>query len=208
MGPMLCLSNVALQVGERWIVQRCTLTVPAGLSLVLGGDGAGKTSLLRLLAGELSPDAGQLSLAGAAWGSAGWGQQVFWRDPRAPWPAALTPRAWTAALAGQQPRWREDEWRRHVEGFALAPHLDKDMHQLSTGSQRKVLLAAALASGAALTLIDEPVAALDRGAVRYLCAALQRLADASPWTERIVLVAHYDPLDDSLPWRHMLTLAG
>lgn len=203
----MCLRNVALQVGDRWIVQRCTLAIPAGLTLVLGGDGAGKTSVLRLLAGGLAPDAGELSLNGEAWSSAGWGAQVFWRDPRTPWSAGLTPRGWATALAHERPAWCEEDWQRHVAGLALTPHLDKDMRQLSSGSQRKVLLAAALASGAPLTLIDEPVAALDRDAVRYLCAALKRLAETLPSTKRVVLIAHYDPLDDGLPWRRTLTLA-
>ena len=66
------------------------------------------------------------------------------------------------------------------------------MYQLSSGSQRKVILAAALASGAALTLMDEPLAALDRASIAYVQHALSALA-AAP-NGRVLLVAHYETL--------------
>src|SRR5690606_19381635 len=119
--------------------------LPAGLALVLGDEGMGKTSVLRLLAAELAPAAGRLQLNGMEHGSPGYRQQVFWRDPRDAWPQGMTPLAWSAALAAEHPRWSGEAWQRHVQGFALQPHLEKAMFQLSTGSQRKVLLAGALA---------------------------------------------------------------
>jgi len=181
--------------------------LPAGLSLVLGDEGAGKTSMLRLLAGELAPAPGRLCLRGvdAATAPDRYRAQVFWRDPRAPWPAALTPAAWAQALAARHPRWREDEWLRHAAGFLVGPHLHKTMDQLSTGTQRKVLLAGALASGAPPTPLDEPVAALDKAAIGYLQGALQREAATPPWPERAVVVAHYDTLG-GLPWRSTVAL--
>ena len=181
-------------------------SIPAGLTLVLGDEGAGKSSVLRLLAGELAADAGELCLHGHAHASAGYRQQVFWRDPGAAWPHGLTPATWSAQLAACHPQWQPGEWLRHVQGFGLQPHLDKAMFQLSTGSRRKVLLAGALASGAPLTLIDEPVAALDRASIAYLCAELLRQACSPPQPGRAVVVAHYDTLDERLPWRCTLEL--
>ncbi|WP_234026656.1 ABC transporter ATP-binding protein [Melaminivora suipulveris] len=177
--------------------------MPAGLSLVLGEEGTGKTSVLRLLAGELPPTAGRLELHGATHDTPAYRSQVFWRDPRDPWPRETTPRAWTEEFAAACPHWQAGDWLRHVQGFALEPHLDKAMFQLSTGSQRKVLLAAALASGAPLTLIDEPVAALDRVSIRYFCTALAQVAQQPG---RALVVAHYDALDEALPWRFILQL--
>lgn len=125
--------------------------------------------------------------------------QVFWRDPRAPWPDTLTPLTWVEQLPAHHPRWSGEAWRAHVAGFGLAMHLHKPMYQLSSGSQRKVLLAAALASGAVLTLLDEPLAALDKPSISYLLQALEAEARAPRWPGRAVLVAHYDALGD-LPW--------
>ena len=57
----------------------------------------------------------------------------------------------------------------------------------------------ALASGAVLTLLDEPLAALDKPSISYLLQALEAEARAPRWPGRAVLVAHYDALGD-LPW--------
>ena len=180
---------------------------PAGLSLVEGGDGAGKTSLLRLLAGECTPQAGTVTLLGmhAARPPAAYQSEVFWRDPRAAWPDTLTPQAWMGEVSVRHSRWSPDDWRAHVEGFGLAAHLSKPMYQLSSGSQRKVLLAAALASGAVLTLLDEPLAALDKPSISYLLHALAMQAHRFHCEGRVVIVAHYDALP-TLPWRCKIVL--
>ncbi|MBS0506375.1 MAG: ATP-binding cassette domain-containing protein [Proteobacteria bacterium] len=180
---------------------------PAGLSLVQRGDGAGKTSLLRLLAGDCAAQAGCVTLNGvdAVRDAARYRAQVFWRDPRAPWPERLTPQAWADELAARYPSWSHALWQAHAAGLGLAPHLGKPMYQLSAGSQRKVLLAAALASGAALTLLDEPVAALDKPSIAYLLQALEAEARTPPWPGRVLVVAHYDALGE-LPWRRTLLL--
>jgi len=68
-----------------------------------------------------------------------------------------------------------------------------------------VLLAAALASGAPLTLIDEPEAALDWASIRYLRGALTREAGRSSATGRVIVVANYEPVPD-IPWAQVLRL--
>jgi energy-coupling factor transporter ATP-binding protein EcfA2 len=59
---------------------------------------------------------------------------------------------------------------------------------LSTGSKRKVWLAAALASGAAVTLLDEPFAALDQASINFV---LELLADATEHPTRAWVMADY-----------------
>ena len=65
-------------------------------------------------------------------------------------------------------------------------------------------MAAALASGAALTLIDEPIAGLDRPSIAYLQQALASAAQSSAPPSAIV-VAHYEALD-GVPWQQVLEL--
>jgi ABC-type cobalamin/Fe3+-siderophores transport system ATPase subunit len=55
-----------------------------------------------------------------------------------------------------------------IDGLALEPHLFKQIQMLSSGTRRKVWIAAAFASGAALTLLDDPLAALDKSSA-LLC---------------------------------------
>lgn len=165
----------------------------AGLAWVRGPEGCGKTTLLRLLAGELAAGAGEIALRGVPGGAgqAGHRAHVFWQDPRSAAHDALTARQWLDGLPATCPGWDAAALAAHVQGFSLDPHLDKPFYALSTGSRRKVFMAGALASGAALTLIDEPVAGLDKPSVQYLVGVL---GEAARQSARLVVVAHHELL--------------
>jgi energy-coupling factor transporter ATP-binding protein EcfA2 len=75
-----------------------------------------------------------------------------------------------------------------IEGLFLEQHLHKNLFMLSTGSKRKVWLAAAAASGAPLTLLDGPFDSLDQPSINFV---LQLLTEAAKQSERIWLVADY-----------------
>lgn len=190
---------------QRPLFQGLSAQMAAGVSLVRGGDGSGKTTLLRLLAGELAAQQGDVVLAGASLASApeAYRAQVFWHDPRSDALHQTSARDWWATLPARHSGWQPARLAAHIEGLDLAAHADKAMYQLSSGSQRKVILAAALASGAALTLIDEPLAGLDRASIAYLEHALAELARAPDG--RAVLVAHYEVLR-GVAWTAVLDL--
>ena len=86
------------------------------------------------------------------------------------------------------PDYFEDVQRRHpgfeaqalpflLDGLALGPHWHKHLYMLSTGTKRKVWLAAAFASGAAVTLLDQPFAALDKVSAGFVTQLLEGAAD-------------------------------
>jgi|SRR3990167_844063 len=178
--------------------------VGAGATLVQGGESSGKTTLLRLLAGALVPAQGQQVLNGTALAQApeAYRRQVFWMDPRSDAIDPLTVHDWLQSLPAQHPAWDAQALADHVKGFGLEEHLHKGIYMLSTGSKRKMLMAAGLASGAPLTLFDEPVAGLDHGSVRYLC---QALASHAVQPGRAIVVAHYEALA-CVPWRAVIEL--
>ncbi|WP_296495635.1 hypothetical protein [Rhodoferax sp.] len=62
--PILQLSGVTHGLAERVLFENWCVAIPAGLSLVRGGDGSGKTRLLAMLAGDVPPVAGELTLNG------------------------------------------------------------------------------------------------------------------------------------------------
>lgn len=128
-------------------------TLNAGVTLVHGDTGSGKSTLLRLLAGVL-PARGRLTLADVRLDAeaAAYRRHVFFCDPATDAFDQRTARDTTALLSAGDTHFNEDRWQVLVEGFALAPHLDRPMVMLSTGSKRKVGLVAALASGRALEL--------------------------------------------------------
>ncbi len=204
---VLQADNLCFAWPQGTVFQQLHLQLPAGATLLQGGEGSGKTTLLRLLAGSLPLQQGHLTLNGAVLASApqAYRRQVFWQDPRAPDFQAPSAQAWWQGMAARHAGWSAAALAAHVQGLGLQPHLHKPLEQLSTGSRRKVLLAAALASGAALVLIDEPLAALDAPSVRYLCQALATAAQQARQAGRAWVVAHPEDLPD-VPWAHTLVL--
>ena len=154
------------------------LRIPAGVTLVCGGDGCGKSTLLRLLAGELRAHSGRFVLNGAPVDptQASYQQQVFWTDMRSEAFEQITPLAYFAAQRARYSHWQEAAVMGLVEGLSLTPHMNKPIYMLSTGSKRKVWLTAALAAGTAVTLIDDPFSALDKPSIQFLGAQLSGVA--------------------------------
>ena len=192
--------------GQRPLFIDLSIDLPAGITLLDGDTGSGKTTLLRLLAGELRAGSGGLTLDGQdlATHPAAYRQRLCWFDPRDEAWDALTPAGLMAAQRQIHPSLDESAWRRHLEGFDLVPHLAKPLYALSTGSRRKAGLATALATGASLTLLDEPTAGLDRDSVAYLA---QALADAAQAPRRALLLAGSHGLD-ALPVAGVIRLPG
>ena len=197
---LLQVQGLRFAYPECTVLQNLSFTSPAGLVLVRGDESSGKTTLLRLLAGELAPQAGRMALQGGA----GVEGNTFWADPRSAEWDQLTAQAWLGGLPARYSGWDAAALSAHIDGFALQEHLAKPFYALSTGSKRKVLMAGALASGAALTLIDEPVGGLDKPSITYLSKALAEVA-AQPG--RVVVVAHYEVLP-GVPWGVVVDLPG
>ena len=151
-----------------------------GLSFVRGGDGRGKTSLLRLMAGDLKPDAGRIERTAP---------DVFWFDPRDPKLDDLGLRAWLARQREGFSHWDAARESQLLTAFDLVSHLDKTFFMVSTGTRRKIGLVAAFASGAALTLLDTPYAALDASARDVVT---QLLDGAARQSVRAVVVADFE----------------
>ena len=182
-----------------------SLDIGPGVTLLRGDSGSGKTSLLRLVAGNLVAK-GRIALHGRTREDdrAAWDRDVAFSDADDPRLDALTAAGVMAALRERHGALDEPAWQRHLDGFALQPHLAKAMFQLSTGTRRKVVLAAALAMHCPLTLLDEPGAGLDAASLRHL---RQALADADRDPARTVLVVASVGLD-GLECNATVTLAG
>lgn len=192
---VLQVEGLCFRYPQRELFANLSTRIPPGVTLVRGGDGSGKTTLLRLLAGDLPADAGHVKVKDVAAGdsSVAYRQQVFWTDPRSCAFDQMTPADYFLSLHRLYPGFDEQVLGDLIKGLSLAPHLDKPLYMLSTGSKRKVWLAAAFASGAAVTLLDEPFAALDKASVGFVMELLQGAADhpARAW-----VIAHYEPPGD------------
>jgi ABC-type multidrug transport system ATPase subunit len=166
------------------------LQLPAGVSALLGDEGVGKTSLMRLLSGDLASAAGQLRLTSeVAPLTLPRLSGVFWTDLRLPQHDNDTPTHCWARLRASLPAWSDETPNELIEALQLAPHLGKRLNMLSTGSRRKVGLVAALASGATVILLDQPFVSLDLASIRNLKVFLAQLGQNSG---RAWLIADYE----------------
>jgi len=144
---------------------------------LLGPNGSGKTTSIRLLQGALAPTTGRVSLLGAEVNGA------HYADARrqcgiVPQNAGMYADLTTAEyLALARRLYGRGDVASAIEAFGLREHRDKRLAQLSGGFQRRIVLAAALLSEPALLLLDEPTVGLDPIAARevhnYLRAAMQ-----------------------------------
>lgn len=188
--PILEVKDLGFGYPEHVLFSQWSASVAPGVTAVLGGDGCGKTTLLRLLAGELAADSGELCINGISLkkNPRDYRRQVFWTEPRTDAFDQLTPAQFFDSQRSTYAGFDNDMLDMCVNGLALAPELSKQLFMLSTGSKRKVWLAAAFASGAALTLLDMPFAALDKPSIAYVLSLLQ---EAANHPARAFVVADY-----------------
>jgi ABC-type multidrug transport system ATPase subunit len=168
-----------------------SVAIPNGLTYVVGDESSGKTTLLRLFAGDLTPQAGSIAVCGVnqAGNLASYKQHVFWVDPRTSAHDQISPNDYFGLQRSFYPNFNDTVLLELIDGLSLNDHASKAMYMLSAGSKRKVWLAAAFASGATVTLLDEPFAALDKTSINFL---IQQLAISAQKSKRAWVIADYE----------------
>ena len=163
---------------------------PGSVYGLLGLNGAGKTSLLKLAAGALRPQEGSISIFGK---DPGLRKADLLADmvfvPEDPWLPALKPLAWLDRYATFRPAF--DRARFIALSDELSLDQDKLLTKYSYGQRKKFALAAALASGARTLLLDEPTNGLDIPSK----AQLRRILAAAAEPGRVVVVSTHQVRD-------------
>lgn len=191
--PLLRTQQLSFAYTRQRVVDLWSQSFDAGLCWLRGPNGSGKSTRLKLLAGALAPQHGTAAIAGIDLlrEPLAYRREVCWVAAEPPPFEHLSPAERFGFLAGLYPRADAQEWARHVEGFGLAAVLRQPLRELSTGTQHKAALAAALALNTRVLLLDEPLNALDAASLAYLRALLQQ-AGAS--RERLTLVVSHEEL--------------
>ena len=179
----LTATGLQKRYGEVAAARDVSLDVePGRITALVGPNGSGKTTVLRLLAGVIEPDAGRVD------GTAGvtrtlQGSGIF---------PSLTPLEHVlAASAGRRrsagflrsllstPRFRAEEALFDAEAGHVLTRFgvlrDVPAGELPTGAQRRLMLAAAYATGAPVLLVDEPTAGSSRDDARSMVELLAAL---------------------------------
>jgi iron complex transport system ATP-binding protein len=202
--PVVDLQGIEVRIDGHTIVGPLDWQIHAGDRWVLlGPNGCGKTTLLRVLSLMLHPSAGAVSVIGLTLG------RVDIRRHRhrigmvsAAVAAALRPGlatvdvVMTALRGALEPWWHdytiEDRERAlaELERAGIVGLADHEFGTLSSGERQRALLARALVTGPDLLVLDEPAAGLDLVGRETLLADLTRVA-SDPSTPPVVLVTHH-----------------
>jgi energy-coupling factor transport system ATP-binding protein len=148
------------QLGFHWpngqsALRHCNLTLPGpGLWMLVGSNGSGKSTLLRLVAGLLEPSSGRIQGAGRA-------ALVFQNPDHQLLLPSCGSELRLALPDGLAPAEVGERIRDVLARVGLAGLEARPIHTLSGGQKQRLAIAAALASGCRLLLLDEPTALLD-----------------------------------------------
>lgn len=188
---ILQATDLSFTYPDHELFKQLSLAIPAGVTVIRGGDGRGKTSLIRLLAGELKAHGGQLAINGIRLDQQAeqYRQQIYYVDPRTEEFDQLSVPEYFATVKARFPDFDDAALPELLEGLSLTPHVEKKLFMLSTGSKRKVYLAAAFAAGATVNLLDDPFASLDRGSINFVSEVL---ADFAEQGEQVWIASFYE----------------
>ena len=161
---LLALHDVSLAFGGDFVLEGVSLNIASGMrACVTGRNGEGKSTLLKVIAGLLEPDVGEI---------------------------IRTPNLKTAFLEQEVPGDRPGTVRevvaagrdaidaaKYISQMSLDP--DAEFNSLSGGLRRRVLLARALADAPDLVLLDEPTNHLDIPSIEWLEAFMRRQTETA-----------------------------
>jgi ABC-type Mn2+/Zn2+ transport system ATPase subunit len=197
----ITVEGLAAAYDGRPVIEQVSFTVDPGTRIgVLGPNGGGKTTLFRVLLGELGPLRGSLEVRA----SCGYVPQT--ERSRLDYPVS----ALDVALMGTLTRvawWRRtgrSERGRALEALAAVGLEDlagEQFGRLSGGQRQRVLVARALVQEAQVLLLDEPFAGVDERNVEALMGLIDRLAADG----RSVLIATHD-VEQTARWDKVLCL--
>lgn len=167
--PFLEAHNVSKGYGPKWkrteVLRAINLSIEEGeFVAIIGYSGAGKTTLMSLLAGLIRPDSGNVKLEGREIVEPGPDRGIVFQNySLLPWLTVYE----NVALAVDQvfPHWTAEQRRKHAEKYVrmvnLEPAMNKVPRELSGGMRQRVSVARTLSLNPHIFLLDEPLGALD-----------------------------------------------
>jgi ATP-binding cassette subfamily F protein uup len=166
---LLSLHNASISFGGPRLLDGVDLHIERGdRACLVGRNGTGKTTLMKVLSGAILPDEGYLTRQGSV--------VVSYLPQNVP--AGLPGTAAEVVREGAALHAEEEHWdvERHVERVLTLVGIDgeQDFVSLSGGMQRRVLLARALVCEPDLLLLDEPTNHLDISSIEWLEGFIKR----------------------------------
>lgn len=198
-GPIVQISHVSFAYAQQdssegLILEDVSLTVePDDFLGVIGPNGGGKTTLLKIILGLLTPQTGTARVLGQSpakvrprIGYVPQHAQIDVSVPASVLDVVLMGRLHRSSWGPSYGRQNIDAARSALDQTGVADLSNRRLGTLSGGQRQRVLIARALASDAKMLLLDEPTAGVDAQAERGLTDLLHQLNERIP----IVMVSH------------------
>ncbi len=188
MSAVIQLASVTKNYGQHAALRDVSLEVPSGVVFaLLGENGAGKTTAIRLMLGLTEPTRGELRVLGLDSRRDGLAirRRVGYLPERPTlyeWMTAAEIGWFTAGFYGNG---FEQQFRTFVSGFRVP--LDRKLSQLSKGMRAKVALSLAMAHEPQLLVLDEPTSGLDTMVRREF---LESMVDVGAEGRTVLLSSH------------------
>jgi len=214
------LRNVSLNRDTTTILDNVDWTARPGEHwIILGANGSGKTSLMRIAALYLHPSAGEVVVTGERLGSTDvrtLRRRVAYMS--AAFATELRPQlrafevVMTAKHAALETWWHsydETDRRRAVtclEQLSVGHLADREISTLSSGEQQRVFLARTRMNDPAVVLLDEPSGRLDLGGREQLVRAIDDTIASDPTLASAIVTHHVDEIPTKAT--HLLALKG
>ncbi|MBO0936845.1 ABC transporter ATP-binding protein [Fibrella sp. HMF5335] len=190
---MINLDNVTFRYGRKQpVLQELSIQLkPGHIYGLLGSNGAGKSSLMRLMAGLLYPTDGHIRVNG--------------REPRRREPAfledlfflpedidlpAITFARYVATMRAFYPRFNDEQFRAYLRAFQL-PSTIGWLDELSLGQRKKFIISFGLATNTSVLLMDEPTNGLDIPSK----AQFRKVVSAALLPDRLVVISTHQVRD-------------
>ena len=194
MSAALEFENVSFRYAETFVLHEASFSVGTGdCACVIGPNGGGKTTLLKLALGLLRPESGKVRIFGeephVGCKNVGYVPQHLRFDEKFPVTALdvvlmgrLNSLSWLGRFAKADLEFAEEA----LAGVDLTKARDEPFSALSGGQKQRVLIARALATKPKILLLDEPTANIDLSVEEQFVATLDRLRDEMT----ILMVSH------------------
>ncbi len=188
---MLRIDNISKRYGDHLVFQGLTHSFRPGCTALCEEDNTGKSTLLAIIAGTLAPDTGEVWIDGHSITQApqrAKARLAYVPDNCMAFPEQ-TGRGLLEHVAAEKHTQVDDAVLDLAYRLGLESHLDKRFEQMSTGTRRKVYLAAAALGDPAVIIADGPSSGLDKQAIAVLAEQFKAWAKS-----KVVLFASHDPL--------------
>jgi len=179
--------DVSVRAGAVTILDRISLDVAPGAPTVLvGPNGCGKTTLIRLGMGILAPSSGRITWGGRS-SAPGERRAMVFQRPVMLRRTASANVAYALKVAGAAQRERRTRIDELMQRVGLEGRAERPARRLSGGEQQRLALARALARNPEILFLDEPTASLDPASTKAVEDIVRSIAASGV---KIVLATH------------------